>query len=204
MSGTQHNRSYRNQQHTARIQHNTGILPISGITEREKERFWIKVDRRGPEECWPWLSATNTSRTGGVYGQFFLHGKPVRSHRVAYILGIGPIPDGLTIDHVRTRCQLGSLCHNPAHLEAVTNRENLGRYHRLRTHCRNGHERTPGVTCSICRERSEWARNLRHRATKPAECKALHPKTPLSTACPTCQFLMERFRETQDRRRQTA
>lgn len=66
------------------------------------ERFWSKVDRRGPDECWPWTAASNEKG----YGRFWLNGRTVPAHRVAYELEVGPIP---------------------AHLEPVTHAENLRR-----------------------------------------------------------------------------
>lgn len=55
------------------------------------------------------------------------------AHRVAYELYVGPIPIGLVIDHT---CEV-KWCCNPAHLEPVTNAENLRRAYRL---CQRGHE----------------------------------------------------------------
>lgn len=49
------------------------------------------------------------------------------AHRVAYELAIGPIPEGLTIDHVKARGCTRVDCCNPAHLEAVTYAENQHR-----------------------------------------------------------------------------
>lgn len=84
-----------------------------------EERFWPKVDRRGPDECWPWLATLD--RYG--YGTFHDGRRLTGAHRMAYELLRGPIPDGLELDHLcRTRG-----CVNPAHLEAVTHRENMGR-----------------------------------------------------------------------------
>lgn len=45
-----------------------------------EERFWEKVERRGPDECWLWLGG----KTGGGYGYFWLDGRMVRAHRFAY------------------------------------------------------------------------------------------------------------------------
>jgi hypothetical protein len=115
-----------------------------------QERFWLHVDRRRPDECWPWTAAR--SRTG--YGKWYPVDREVAAHRFAYEQAIGPIPDSLDIDHVchssDAICPGGwtcphRLCVNPAHLEAVTHRENIlrGRNHiadqMRKTHCIRGH-----------------------------------------------------------------
>ena len=52
------------------------------------ERFWTQVDRRGPDECWPWLGRKN--RQG--YGRFSIdHDHAVGAHRFAYELEFGLI-----------------------------------------------------------------------------------------------------------------
>lgn len=107
-------------------------------------RFWEKVDQQGPDECWPWIAILD--RRG--YGRFHLmvDGKrrTTHAHRVAYQLLIGPIPEGLTLDHL---CR-NPRCVNPAHLQPVTHRENCRRgiagqvnatRLRAKTHCANGH-----------------------------------------------------------------
>ena len=101
-------------------------------------RFWAKVDRRGPDECWPWLSATD--RAGYArFGSVTRYGTNI-AHRIAWMLVNGPIPDGLDLDHVRARgCVLRS-CVNVNHLEPVTHFENCRRGSQAQqTHCVNGH-----------------------------------------------------------------
>ena len=86
-----------------------------------KERFWEKVQKTGHSDCWVWMSSKN----GRGYGTFAMnkdgHQSTKLAHRVAYELEIGPIPNGLSLDH---RCR-NRLCVNPAHLEPTTIRENL-------------------------------------------------------------------------------
>lgn len=81
------------------------------------ERFWAKVDRS--DDCWVW---TGTGTPKG-YGQFAPHGKHVYAHRFAYELLVGPIPEGMTIDHL---CRNRG-CVRPDHLEVVTRGENTRR-----------------------------------------------------------------------------
>lgn len=109
-------------------------------------RFDAKVARSGPDECWPWL-AGKFPQTG--YGAFHPeHGLTVYAHRFAYQLWVGPIPDGLVVDH---SCRRRDCC-NPRHLEPVTNEENLrrGLGYRLTNgmtdQCRRGHKYTPENT----------------------------------------------------------
>jgi hypothetical protein len=84
---------------------------------RLPEWFWEKVEPEPNSGCWLWAAASQSSG----YGHIRRKGKDYRSHRVAYEALVGPIPDGLQIDHLcRTRC-----CVNPSHLEPVTCRTNL-------------------------------------------------------------------------------
>jgi HNH endonuclease len=95
----------------------------------EAERFWSKVDRTGPDGCWMWLGQVNQWGYGhfrrtlapGVYST-------VKAHRLAYTLLVGPIPEGLTLDHLCGH----HACVRPDHLEPVTNAENLRRRHARR------------------------------------------------------------------------
>jgi hypothetical protein len=90
------------------------------------DRLWSRVDKNGPisevrpdlGRCWIWTGG----RSKAGYGAIFANGRN-STHRVAYELSVGPIPKGLTIDHL---CFVLT-CVNPAHLEAVTNEENARR-----------------------------------------------------------------------------
>jgi hypothetical protein len=89
----------------------------------EAERFWEKVERRGEDECWPWLAGTHKG-----YGTFREAGhrsnkRKAHAGQVAWRLANGPLPEGLEVDHL---CR-NRLCCNPQHLEAVTHSENMKR-----------------------------------------------------------------------------
>jgi hypothetical protein len=83
----------------------------------DAERFWPKVQRGEPDECWPWL-AMKEDRMG--YGRFHMHGYMVGAHRAAWELTYGPIPDRLCVLH---HCDNAS-CVNPAHLWLGTKGDN--------------------------------------------------------------------------------
>lgn len=125
--------------------------------------------------CWEWTGA----RVSHGYGNFRTNGRNYGAHRLSYEHFVGPIPDGLQLDHLcRNRA-----CVRPDHLEAVTNRENQLRgvrtftaIHATKTHCLNGHpfdeENTlrykGGRWCRRChRDRSR-----RYRAKKKAAADA--------------------------------
>lgn len=102
------------------------------------DRFWAKVDKEGPGGCWLWAAYVNPDG----YGEFWpTTDRHVGAHRYSYELNVGPIPEGLHIDHL---CRVRN-CVNPAHLEPVTCRENLLRgdtfqaANAAKTHCPQGH-----------------------------------------------------------------
>lgn len=145
-------------------------------------RFWSKVDKRGLDECWEWTRCLDAQG----YGKFNIRARVNRfAHRMAYELMVGPIPDGLVIDHL---CR-NPRCVNPAHLEAVTQEVNCQRRFAVRrvpvvnmiqshrdpgrTHCKHGHELTEisirissngGVYCRICQRRYRAEHRARLRA----------------------------------------
>lgn len=80
-------------------------------------RIGAKLTYKRDTACWIWNGATN----GAGYGMIGIGAKrKVYVHRATYEIARGPIPSGMVLDHL---CRNPSCC-SPAHLEAVTNREN--------------------------------------------------------------------------------
>lgn len=118
------------------------------------DRFWSNAWTGHDVECWIWHGPTRTSQ----YGRFRVSGVDLVAHRVAYLLEIGPIPDGLVVDHQCGR----PWCVNPLHLKPMTSAENSRRRGRM-TACRNGHPYTADSAytypngsryCKLCRSKT--------------------------------------------------
>lgn len=115
----------------------------SGRDLTGEERFWRLVDKRGPEDCWLWLGGTGGGHPRGrFWGGKDFGAKLFYSHRIAWGMLVGPIPDGLVIDHL---CKNG-LCQNPAHMRLVTqyvnvteNSDSAWALNKAKTHCKHGH-----------------------------------------------------------------
>lgn len=134
------------------------------------DELLANTDRAG--DCWLW---TGTTVHGG-YGQARWNGEPHQAHRLVYELTVGPIPDGLMLDHL---CRVRH-CVNPAHLEPVTSHENILRGQvptANRTRCKNDRHDLDQVgvyidssgchRCAACRAESK-ARHRARQAARPA------------------------------------
>ncbi len=138
------------------------VKPIPAFSEIQASQFWARVDSSDIEGCWPWTGSTQlaSGKSGAPYGVYYRKRIGYYAHRIAYTLASGPIPEGLTIDHVRPYCT-NTLCCKPAHLEPVTGSENaFRRVNACPTVCTLGHLRKAGTKCSICRSMAQRKYNL--------------------------------------------
>jgi hypothetical protein len=155
---------------------------LTGSEKREMLVRFLRLCIPTSDACWNWIGAKDPEG----YGLLWLERRPFRAHRASlFLLGDG-VPDGLVVDHL---CR-NPACVNPAHLEPVTNAENLRRrtapvftsaprgrrknYVRpLRSSCKSGHpfdEKNTRITregTRKCRE-CDRLRSLKNSATKVA------------------------------------
>lgn len=139
------------------------------------ERIDCYVDKDGPIPenlptlCWLWKA----SKCARGYAQTTFLGRRMMAHRAVYIFLKGPIPDGMTLDHL---CRVRN-CVNPGHLEPVTNKVNTLRGNNpcaqraRQTHCKRGHALSGdnletdsfGRHCKTChreRERDRYRKGI--------------------------------------------
>ncbi len=153
-----------------------------------QKRFWSKVVKGADSlSCWLWTGVL----TPQGYGQFSVDNRHYAAHRLLKSK-LSVVPERMVCDHLcRNRA-----CVNPAHIEIVTNQENirrgiLGKLNSAKgasiSHCRHGHEYTEETTrftprgtrtCRVCDRirgsaytAARVERNRRARAQSPEQLK---------------------------------
>ena len=91
--------------------------------EKLRPLFWEKVERVPGVDCWLWIGALKNKYGHGVMGMGLSKAtnKLIASHRLSYLLNVGPIPEGL---HVLHKCDNQNCC-NPEHLYLGTHQDNM-------------------------------------------------------------------------------
>ena len=110
-----------------------------------EDRFWEKVDKRGPNDCWLWVGS---KRSG--YGYFRVGKNRVGCHRWIWEYYNGPIAIGMDICH---KCNVRN-CVNPNHLFVGTRKENMEDMVR-KNRDSHGEDR---YNCKLSQIEVDWAR----------------------------------------------
>jgi len=148
--------------------------PTPTVTKADTLPHFLRDNLFVTEGCWLWTAG----KSAGYGRSRYERGKTRRAHRRVYELLIGPVPEGLELDHL---CRNRACC-NPWHLEPVTHRENILRGESPMALCakkttcvaghpfsKHGHINVRGDrVCLVCD--AIRARNYRRRTREGAIC----------------------------------
>lgn len=97
-------------------------MPTRTTEKNIRQRFWSKVDKRGPDDCWEWQGGLTNPQRGEGYGRFrYLNGQTMHATHVALLLSDIEIPEGMKVLH---HCD-NPHCVNPKHLYIGTQQDNI-------------------------------------------------------------------------------
>jgi hypothetical protein len=147
------------------------LHPLRGQSPLARFLAYIEIT----PSCWLWTASLDKDG----YGTMQANHKKIHVHRFSYEHFVGPIPEGLTVDHVchnaNPDCRGGRDCQHrrcirPDHLEPVPDRINLIRgnspfvLNSRKTHCKHGHEYSE-VNTYVARRGTRHCRTCRQRWT---------------------------------------
>jgi hypothetical protein len=163
------------------------LLPVPRTSATFAFRVFSYIDASG--DCWEW-TGTLDPKGYGVIGRGGRGAGNIGAHRAVWELLVGPIPDGLQLDHL---CR-NHACVNPDHLEPVTAEENKRRgfglavLHSLRDTCPSGHPKDgvtylkDGTSHRYCKTCARLKTGARYVPKGPrTHCKRKHEFTPENT-----------------------
>lgn len=148
------------------------------MPQSSEDKFWMRVEKRQPDECWKWKGPI--SKKG--YGVFNYGKNVVGAHRVHFLMN-GLIHKDMVVDHVcRNRA-----CVNPRHLRLVTHRQNaiensvsFSAVNAAKKKCVRGHAlvgesvrirdsaKGPIRECLVCKRIRQEERNAQRTASRKA------------------------------------
>jgi hypothetical protein len=143
---------------------------MSGPKRNLAERFWLRVEKRGADECWLFTGKLTAGGYGKIGDGSCRH---ITAHRASYQVNVGPIPEGMFVLH---RCDVRR-CVNPAHLYLGTHADNM------RDMTERGRKYiTHGERSSSAKLNEEQVKAMRARCAAGEEQKALASEYGVSRA----------------------